>query len=581
MAGVELQVTVYRAGQKIGVESFRERHIVVGRDPTMADLVIGSGKVSREHVLLEHDEERIFVHDLASTNGLYLNGLRVDRAEVSASDSIYIGEHALRVSLTQPKKGAGVVNDKSTSSAQPVFFDDTVPRDVPGVGRRPGTVRFDDIHALLDDAIAAIDVELHKPHREEPSPPFPFVQSLLAEADDLPAKAAAMRLALLKAHGERPISHVLLRRRERFTLKPWRRSPHWAHIPSPAMFSARFTSLGLGEVQIPQDASWMLRRGNATWDETTGVREGWARRRRGTVWVTFKPGEILSLLFESAQYHLRFVPAPQMPPTKRRRSAWARLFARQSAFCLGISALLHTLVLLGFAIMQSKGSTNVLAPPSVWVTYDSTSAILPGLTETPQASRVPAAPPQGAMTASPTLGLRVPGGSHGYRLAGFLEAPPTYDPQVPAPGKDLVLKRAAAFLRGDGTGFGLLIPAAGLGSQWRLAAPSPADVVSSDVERVPPGAVEVQVMRIHVRLENCFQQHAPSDVGLNGRVVVNWRVDSRGRVKDVSPGTAPVSDALLRCLGDALKTSHVPGFKGTDVTLNYTFVFKRLGFETF
>lgn len=64
--------------------------VVVGRSRE-ADLVIDDPNVSRRHAELRRDEDGWHVVDLGSTNGIKVNGRRVDQAGLSPGDRITIG----------------------------------------------------------------------------------------------------------------------------------------------------------------------------------------------------------------------------------------------------------------------------------------------------------------------------------------------------------------------------------------------------------------------------------------------------------------------------------------------------------
>ena len=50
-----LQVFLFKDGEYLGTDMFSERQVIVGRDPTVADLVLESSQVSRKHAILEQD----------------------------------------------------------------------------------------------------------------------------------------------------------------------------------------------------------------------------------------------------------------------------------------------------------------------------------------------------------------------------------------------------------------------------------------------------------------------------------------------------------------------------------------------
>jgi pSer/pThr/pTyr-binding forkhead associated (FHA) protein len=64
--------------------------VVVGRSRE-ADIVLADPNVSRRHAELRRDEGGWHVVDLGSTNGIKVNGRRVDQAGLSPGDQITIG----------------------------------------------------------------------------------------------------------------------------------------------------------------------------------------------------------------------------------------------------------------------------------------------------------------------------------------------------------------------------------------------------------------------------------------------------------------------------------------------------------
>src|SRR6184192_793411 len=67
----------------------------VGRAPR-ADFIVDAALVSRLHCRITAGDEKLEVVDLESTNGTYVNGKRIRRAELKIGDSLRVG----RVELT-------------------------------------------------------------------------------------------------------------------------------------------------------------------------------------------------------------------------------------------------------------------------------------------------------------------------------------------------------------------------------------------------------------------------------------------------------------------------------------------------
>ena len=90
------------------------RRIVVSDKPVRIgsaqtnDLVLLDPTVSAQHCRLEPDGQKLIVRDLESTNGTYLQGVRITQAQVSPGSQLRIGRTDLRVvaSTHERKRGA-------------------------------------------------------------------------------------------------------------------------------------------------------------------------------------------------------------------------------------------------------------------------------------------------------------------------------------------------------------------------------------------------------------------------------------------------------------------------------------------
>jgi len=86
-----LAYLVVLAGVSAG-EMFKlqEDKTVVGRGPTVGVRLNDEG-VSREHCQFMREGEKVIVADLGSTNGTFVNGIKVDRKELADGDKIMVG----------------------------------------------------------------------------------------------------------------------------------------------------------------------------------------------------------------------------------------------------------------------------------------------------------------------------------------------------------------------------------------------------------------------------------------------------------------------------------------------------------
>jgi len=75
------------------------RGMVIGRSPDN-DVMIDNLAVSNHHARITWIEEQLFVEDLQSLNGTFVNEMRVERTALQHGDSIKIGKHCLLVDTT-------------------------------------------------------------------------------------------------------------------------------------------------------------------------------------------------------------------------------------------------------------------------------------------------------------------------------------------------------------------------------------------------------------------------------------------------------------------------------------------------
>jgi pSer/pThr/pTyr-binding forkhead associated (FHA) protein len=63
--------------------------VVVGRHPT-CDTRLDSLRVSRRHCCMARENDQVVVRDLGSTNGIWINGMRVEIGTVRPGDELSI-----------------------------------------------------------------------------------------------------------------------------------------------------------------------------------------------------------------------------------------------------------------------------------------------------------------------------------------------------------------------------------------------------------------------------------------------------------------------------------------------------------
>ena len=79
--------------------------LLIGRS-LQARLPVDDSCVSRRHCRLLLREGGLWLEDLASANGTYLNGQRVDRAQISDGDVVELGSIRLELSFAPGRAGS-------------------------------------------------------------------------------------------------------------------------------------------------------------------------------------------------------------------------------------------------------------------------------------------------------------------------------------------------------------------------------------------------------------------------------------------------------------------------------------------
>ncbi len=70
-----------------------ERHTAIGSvaGPEKGDIVLADPAVSKQHVRIDRKAGSFVLHDLGSTNGTYINGLRHRKLVLCSDDTIRVG----------------------------------------------------------------------------------------------------------------------------------------------------------------------------------------------------------------------------------------------------------------------------------------------------------------------------------------------------------------------------------------------------------------------------------------------------------------------------------------------------------
>lgn len=97
------QVAVEEGGKVIARVDLSDKPLIIGRTDD-ADITLPNPVVSRKHAKIYFENRAVFIEDLKSNNGTFVNGGKTDKTEVRPEDLIRIGPFTLHIiDPTRPK----------------------------------------------------------------------------------------------------------------------------------------------------------------------------------------------------------------------------------------------------------------------------------------------------------------------------------------------------------------------------------------------------------------------------------------------------------------------------------------------
>lgn len=150
-------VLKFLSGPLAGQEFEVKPSTVIGRDPG-CDIVIADPNVSKKHAKISVQGPSVFLEDLGSTNGTFVNGKRVQKIPLNLNDkisfyrhlavlSVGVQENALAVAqknkntqlMTQKSDFLAPLMNEPQGSHQPVVWGSTDPEPAPAHPSHPGS----------------------------------------------------------------------------------------------------------------------------------------------------------------------------------------------------------------------------------------------------------------------------------------------------------------------------------------------------------------------------------------------------------------------------------------------------------
>lgn len=171
---------------------------VIGRVSNLSDLTIVDANISRQHCAIERRDGEFVVKDLGSTNGIEIDGVRVDDHVIEEGETLVLSGHEIQCTFDPPEVAAEapvVVEEPfHTEPAAPVVTAEFPP--VPQVD-------YDEPEPEPMPMGAPV-VHEHAPVPASPWPPASFEERVELRLEGLAQEVAQMRVAMqqLLAHME-------------------------------------------------------------------------------------------------------------------------------------------------------------------------------------------------------------------------------------------------------------------------------------------------------------------------------------------------------------------------------------------
>jgi len=202
--------------------------VVIGRDPSAASVVLDQPVVSGRHAKIGRlPGGALFVEDLGSTNGTYVNGNRVQKQAITFSDDVRVGSAPVPLSdpriaglvvrvNKRPERGQPIVVGSGASCDVVVDYPDVAPQHAQLVETGDGTLAVKDLGAPGGTYIDSKSFRVTEARVSANSIlllgtfplPVPLLLRLLDEAQGLGGAAFAQQIVAQALQLDKPVLHV-------------------------------------------------------------------------------------------------------------------------------------------------------------------------------------------------------------------------------------------------------------------------------------------------------------------------------------------------------------------------------------
>jgi pSer/pThr/pTyr-binding forkhead associated (FHA) protein len=134
--------------------------VMIGRQADCDVSLTHSRKISRRHCCIAQVNDKFVVRDLGSTNGVYLNGYRVQKeAEIGLGDDLIIGDVHFKLLNEIPASSNPNLPRANNAAGRTVQGSANPPQrpHLPGPGRSTGATPIHKVTSLEEDDVLKLD----------------------------------------------------------------------------------------------------------------------------------------------------------------------------------------------------------------------------------------------------------------------------------------------------------------------------------------------------------------------------------------------------------------------------------------
>jgi len=100
MKTMDVSLTVMKGAKSGGKIPIKKEQFLVGRS-RKCNLCAGTDSISRQHCVITRADTRVFIEDLGSRNGTFVNGNRIDKPlQLKSGDEIAVGPLRFLVAIS-------------------------------------------------------------------------------------------------------------------------------------------------------------------------------------------------------------------------------------------------------------------------------------------------------------------------------------------------------------------------------------------------------------------------------------------------------------------------------------------------